>query len=57
MTKNTLMFNVLLGVRNRSVCLVSALMLVGMAHAFGKVGHVQQSVRKTTKGTSDGSEV
>ena len=28
-----------------------ALLLVGVAHAFGKVGHVQQSVRKTAKHT------
>ena len=28
-----------------------ALLLVGVAHAFGKVGHVQQSARKTAKCT------
>ena len=28
-----------------------ALLLVGVAHAFGKVGHVQRSVRKTANRT------
>ena len=28
-----------------------ALLLVGVAHAFGKVSHVQRSVRKTAKRT------
>ena len=28
-----------------------ALLLVGMAHAFGMVGHVQQSVRRMAKRT------
>ena len=28
-----------------------ALLLVGVAHAFGKVGHVQRSVRKMAKHT------
>ena len=51
----------LLGVCICSVCLAHismtfeptgdrcALLLVGMAHAFGKVGHVQQSVRRMAK--------